>query len=114
MEGQKLLPKGRRDGSALWSVVSEDKFGNQWRKEGNSQAGLALQLHCIVDIPRKSELSCLLCNSGCRDGSCCQSDGVTQNCTQQIKNDMLSWCPKVQVSRRHAQLWIECIGALNL
>lgn len=55
-EGQK--PKGRRDGSALWSAVDEDEFGSQWRKEEKGQAGLPLQLHYIVDIPCKSELSC--------------------------------------------------------
>lgn len=79
-------------------MVDEDKFGNQWKKEVKGQAGLALQVCCIIDIPCKSELSCLLCNSGSRDGSSCRNDGIIQNCMQWIKNDMLSWCPKVQMS----------------
>lgn len=85
---------GRRDGS----VVDEDKFGSLWRKEGKDQDELVLQLHCIVDTPSKSELSCLLYNNVCCDGSSCQSDTIIQNCTQWIKNAMFSWCPKVQVS----------------
>lgn len=100
---QKLLFKQRWDASAPWSVVGEDRFGSRWGKKGKGQPQLALQLHCVVDIPCKSELSCLLYNSGCHDGSPWQSDDI-QNCTKWIKNDMWSWCPKIQVSWWQAQL----------
>lgn len=109
-ERQKLLFKGRWDGSAPWSVVGEDRFGSQWGKKGKGQPGLALQLRCVVGIPCKSELSCLRYNSGCHHGSPWQSDDI-QNCTKWIKNDMRIWCPKIQVSWWQAQLWAECVGA---
>ena len=39
-------------------MVDEDKFGSQWTEDEKGQAGQPLQLHCIVDIPGKSQPSC--------------------------------------------------------
>lgn len=75
----------------IWQPVEEGGKRPSW-------IALATALYCRHTMQVWAKLSY---NSGCHDGGSCQSDGITQNCMQRLNNDMLSWCPKVQVSWWH-------------